>query len=75
MQFVWHGVNDEANLRQFLASGVHWAECDIRQDPLGRLVLRHDSFEETRGTGPSSRSGWKPACGRCVRRGARSRST
>jgi hypothetical protein len=47
VQFVWHGVNDEANLRQFLASGVHWAECDIRQDPLGRLVLRHDSFEET----------------------------
>jgi hypothetical protein len=47
VQFVWHGVNDEANLRQFLASGVQWAECDIRRDPLGRLVLRHDSFEET----------------------------
>jgi hypothetical protein len=47
VQFVWHGVNDEANLRQFLASGVHWAECDIRQDPLGRLVLRHDSFEKS----------------------------
>src|ERR671930_144071 len=47
VQFVWHGVNDEANLRQFLASGVNWAECDIRQDPLGRLVLRHDSFEES----------------------------
>jgi hypothetical protein len=46
VQFAWHGVNDEANLRQFIASGVHWAECDIRQDPLGRLVLRHDSFEE-----------------------------
>ena len=28
---------------------VHWAECDIRRDPLGRLVLRHDSFERTRG--------------------------
>jgi hypothetical protein len=47
VQFVWHGVNDEANLRQFLASGVHWAECDVRRDPLDRLVLRHDSFEET----------------------------
>ena len=47
VQFVWHGVNDEANLRQFLASGVHWAECDIRRDPLDRLVLRHDSFEQT----------------------------
>ncbi len=47
VQFIWHGVNDEANLRQFLASGVHWAECDIRRDPLDRLVLRHDSFEES----------------------------
>jgi beta-phosphoglucomutase-like phosphatase (HAD superfamily) len=47
VQFVWHGVNDEANLRQFLASGVGWAECDIRRDPLDRLVLRHDSFEAT----------------------------
>jgi phosphoglycolate phosphatase-like HAD superfamily hydrolase len=47
VEFVWHGVNDQANLRQFLASGIHWAECDVRVDPLGRLVLRHDSFEET----------------------------
>ena len=47
VELVWHGVNDEANLRQFLASNVHWAECDVRADPLGRLVLRHDSFEET----------------------------
>jgi hypothetical protein len=47
VEFIWHGVNDEANLRQFLASGVHWAECDIRRDPLNRLVLRHDSFEES----------------------------
>ncbi len=47
VQFVWHGVNDEANLRQFLASNVSWAECDVRRDPLGRLVLRHDAFEET----------------------------
>jgi hypothetical protein len=45
--FIWHGVNDEANLRQFLGSGIHWAECDVRVDPLGRLVLRHDSFDET----------------------------
>src|SRR5439155_8761185 len=47
VQLVWHGVNDEANLRQFLGSQVHWAECDVRRDPLGRLVLRHDSFERT----------------------------
>ena len=47
VQLVWHGVNDEANVRQFLGSRVHWAECDVRRDPLGRLVLRHDSFERT----------------------------
>jgi haloacid dehalogenase-like hydrolase len=47
VQFVWHGVNDEANLLQFLASGIGWAETDVRRDPLGRLVLRHDSFTET----------------------------
>ena len=47
VEFVWHGVNDEANLRQFLASGVRWAECDVRRDPLDRVVLRHDSFEDT----------------------------
>jgi len=47
IDLIWHGVNDEANLRQFLASGIHWAECDVRVDPLGQLVLRHDSFEET----------------------------
>jgi hypothetical protein len=46
VQFVWHGVNDEDNLRQFLASDVHWAECDVRRDPLHRLVTRHDGFEE-----------------------------
>jgi hypothetical protein len=47
VQMVWHGVNDAWNLRQFLASRVTWGECDLRVDPLGRLVLRHDSFEDT----------------------------
>jgi hypothetical protein len=47
VQLVWHGVNDEANVRQFLGSRVQWAECDVRRDPLGRLVLRHDSFATT----------------------------
>jgi phosphoglycolate phosphatase-like HAD superfamily hydrolase len=47
LTLVWHGVNDEDNLRQFLSSPVTWAECDVRRDPRGRLVLRHDSFEET----------------------------
>jgi hypothetical protein len=47
VQMVWHGVNDEWNLRQFLGSRVTWGECDLRTDPLGRLMLRHDSFEDT----------------------------
>ena len=46
VEFVWHGVNDVSNLRQFVASEVRWAECDVRDDPLGRLVLRHDGFDE-----------------------------
>jgi hypothetical protein len=45
IQFVWHGVNDEVNLRQFLASDITWGECDVRLDPIGNeLILRHDSF-------------------------------
>jgi len=47
VQFVWHGVNDEVNLRQFAASNIEWAECDVRCDPDGgRVILRNDSFEE-----------------------------
>lgn len=45
IQCVWHGVNDPANLRQFLASDVAWAELDVNLDPDGRrLMLRHDTF-------------------------------
>ncbi|MEE8308190.1 MAG: hypothetical protein V3R81_13055 [Gammaproteobacteria bacterium] len=48
IQFVWHGINDEANLRQFLASDIRWGEFDVRMDPIGRdLILRHDSFTDT----------------------------
>ena len=47
VQLVWHGVNDEVNLREFLSSTVGWGECDVRRDPRQRLVLRHDSFERT----------------------------
>jgi hypothetical protein len=50
VQLVWHGVNDEVNLREFLCSTVRWGECDVRRDPRQRLVLRHDSFERTPGT-------------------------
>ena len=46
VELVWHGVNDQENLRQFLGSGINWAELDIRRDPIGRLVLRHDGFDE-----------------------------
>jgi hypothetical protein len=47
IQFVWHGLNDEANLRQFLASDIQWGECDIHMDPRTReLVLHHDSLAE-----------------------------
>jgi phosphoglycolate phosphatase-like HAD superfamily hydrolase len=45
VQLVWHGVNDSVNLRQFLASPVRWGELDVRCDPGGRLVLRHDEFD------------------------------
>lgn len=45
VQFVWHGVNDEANLRQFIGSDVQWGECDVRFDAAGAdVVLRHDGF-------------------------------
>jgi hypothetical protein len=47
VSLAWHGVNDEHNLRQFLASEIGWAEIDVRRDPIGRLVLRHDSFLES----------------------------
>ena len=46
VEFVWHGVNDSENLRQFLRSGINWAEIDLRRDPIGHLVLRHDGFDE-----------------------------
>ena len=43
IQYVWHGINDQANLRQFLASDIQWGECDIHWDPeSGKLVLHHD---------------------------------
>jgi hypothetical protein len=48
VQLVWHGVNDEANLRQFLGSKVHWAEVDVRLEPShADLILRHDTIADT----------------------------
>jgi hypothetical protein len=48
IQFVWHGVNDFANLRQFTGSNIQWVECDVRMHPkTHQLILRHDSYENT----------------------------
>ena len=47
IEFVWHGVNDEVNLRQFLAADIRWGEFDVRLDPTeSELILRHDSLSE-----------------------------
>ncbi len=47
VQFVWQGVNDRANLRQFLASNIRWGELDVRWDPHNTdLILRSDDFRE-----------------------------
>lgn len=46
MTLVWHGVNDRHYLHHFVASGIRWAELDVRRDPIGRLMLRHDSFTD-----------------------------
>lgn len=56
IQLAWHGVNETANLRQFLASDVRWAEMDTLLDPIGReAILRHDSFGAVP---PSSEERW-----------------
>ena len=48
IQLVWHGLNDRANLLQFLASDVQWGEVDVRLEPnSGELILRHDSFDRS----------------------------
>lgn len=47
VELVWHGLNDEPNLRQFLASDIVWGECDIHLDPIsGELVLHHDEIAD-----------------------------
>lgn len=45
VQLVWHGVNDAANLRQFLSSPVRWGEVDVRLDARRQLVLQHDDSD------------------------------
>jgi hypothetical protein len=47
IEFVWHGVDDESILRQFLVSNVHWAEMHVRVDPNDKsLIVRRKSFSE-----------------------------
>ena len=47
-QFVWQGINDEANLRQFLVSDINWCKCDVRLHPIDEEpILRHDSFKNS----------------------------
>jgi hypothetical protein len=47
IEFVWHGVDDESILRQFLVSNVHWAEMHVRIDPCDNsLIVRRKSFSE-----------------------------
>jgi hypothetical protein len=34
IQFVWRGVNEVANMDQFLASEVHWGQFDVQPNPI-----------------------------------------
>ena len=53
VQFVWHGVNDRVNLRQFIGSDVEWGEIDVRTDPeTGTLIPHHDSLNNHPTVGP-----------------------
>ncbi len=47
VEFVWHGIQTKADLLQFLASNVRWGEVDVRRDPIDRLVIRRQAFDET----------------------------
>ncbi|HVN71291.1 MAG TPA: hypothetical protein VMU10_04645 [Desulfomonilia bacterium] len=47
VEFVWHGVDDETILRQFLISSVQWAEFHVRQSIRGGdLILRRKPYAE-----------------------------
>lgn len=46
VQLVWRDVNDAGELVRFLRSTIHWGECNLRRDPLGRVVLRRQSFAQ-----------------------------
>jgi hypothetical protein len=63
IQFVWHGLNREAHLRQFLAANVQWAELDVGIDPVtDEVVLCHSDFEKE----PLEEAGRPLALGECL---------
>jgi hypothetical protein len=71
VEFVWHGVNDTVNLGRFLSAEVRWAEIDVRLDPFGRLVLRHDGSTRPPGAGTSPPCRPRPRWNGWPHRGAR----
>ncbi len=47
IEFVWHGVDDESILRQFLVSSVQWAELHVRKHiDTEDLILRRKPYIE-----------------------------
>jgi hypothetical protein len=47
IEFVWHGVDDESILRQFLVSSVQWAELHVRKEiNTENLILRRKPYAE-----------------------------
>jgi len=55
IQFVWHGVNSDANIRQFVAADVQWAEVDARLSRDKRdIVLRNEPFDGAAADGAAS---------------------
>ncbi|MCH8328408.1 MAG: hypothetical protein IID15_07810, partial [Candidatus Marinimicrobia bacterium] len=46
VQLVWHAVNSQERIEQFLRAQVHWGEFDIRRDPArGVLVSRLHGYQ------------------------------
>jgi beta-phosphoglucomutase-like phosphatase (HAD superfamily) len=47
IEFVWHGVDEESILRQFLVSSVQWAELHVRERiNSSDLILRRKPYAE-----------------------------
>lgn len=46
IQLAQHAANSAEALTAVDSERIHWAECDVRLDPLGRPVLRTQPFED-----------------------------